>query len=119
MNYFTIGKWVGVAVIFVGLIAAVNIYRNSAKVAKAELNIVKIQLANTEGKFEDQKRSTDEALLDVARITKERNDNIKNYENALSSERESTARYRKLLNKCVTPQAVAERLGSIFPVVKP
>lgn len=109
--------WSQVALGFaiVGAALVILLLRGELAAARGERDVARAQYITVEAAFENEKLAAKEAADAADRLERENAEQAGRSSSAMSDLRAESARYRVQLSKCVTPEAVADRMGELFP----
>lgn len=114
MSFDTV-KWLIIGAIVAGLIGTASVMHYQAVSARAERDAALSELAAAVTNLETERISTRAALDAAAKATNETVETLSRTSAALEGMKAETERCRQTLRACRTPEAVADRMGALFP----
>lgn len=114
MNW-TLVKWLALGLLVASSLGFGVVMRYQALVARAQRDTALIEKETAVTNLETERLSTRAALDAAARATNETAETLNRCSIALDGMRADADRYRVALRSCRTPDAVADRMGALFP----
>lgn len=114
MNW-TLVKWIGIGLVVAGALVTAAVSRLQAVAARGERDAAIVSLRAAEANLDVERISTRAAIDAAMTSNNETREALTRCSTVLDGMRVDADRYRVALRSCRTPDAVADRMGALFP----
>lgn len=112
---WTFVKWVLIGTVLVGAVGTAAVCRFKMVSAQAERDTALVEKQVAVANLETERISTRAALEAATKNATETIETLSRTSTALNGMKLETERCRQTLRACRTPEAVADRMGALFP----
>lgn len=112
---WTFVKWFLIGTVLAGALGTATVYRFKMVSAQAERDTALVEKQAAVANLEVERISTRAALDAAVKAAAETVETLSRTSTALNGMKAETERCRQTLRACRTPEAVADRMGALFP----